>query len=482
MNARLILRVTGKILILEGFLLWLPLIVNLIYRESFFWSFMGPSLGLLAAGGLLQLVRVRSHNLYAKEGLFITALAWLLMSLFGCLPFMLSGEIPVFWDAFFEMVSGFTTTGATVVSDVEAMSHGILFWRSFSHWIGGMGILVFVLAVLPQTGGGTYINLMRAESPGPQVGKLVSKVRFTARILYGIYIVMTLIQIVFLLCGRMPLFDSLITAFGTAGTGGFSCLNNSIAGYDSLYIEIVVTVFMLLFGVNFNFFYLLLIGHFGEAFRCEEVRWYFIIVLFSMVVIALNTLGLYGDFWTALRYSSFQVASIITTTGFATWDFALWPTFSKTVLIVLMIIGACAGSTGGGIKVCRLVIAGKTMNRELKLLSRPRSVVGIKFEGKTLDPAVLRGVQTFLAVYMGILFASFLVVSLDGLSLEATFSAVVTTLGNVGPGLAEVGPMSNFSAFSPLSKLVMSFNMLAGRLELFPILLLFAPSTYIKRA
>lgn len=482
MNARLIVRVTGKILILEGFFLWLPLIVNLIYREAYFWAFMGPSLVMLGAGALLHLVRVRSHNLYAKEGLFITALAWVLMSLFGCLPFVLSGEIPVFWDAFFETVSGFTTTGASILSDVEAVSHGMLFWRSFTHWIGGMGILVFVLAVLPQAGGGTYINLMRAESPGPQVGKLVSKVRFTARILYGIYIAMTVLQIIFLLCGKMPVFDAFITSFGTAGTGGFSSLNLSIGGYNSLYIEIVVTVFMLLFGINFNVFYLLLIGHFGEAFNCEEVRWYFGIILFSIGVIALNTLEMYGNFWTALRYSSFQVVSIITTTGFASFDFNLWPTFSKCVLVVLMVIGACAGSTGGGIKVSRLIIAGKAMNRELKLLSRPRSVVGIKFEGKPLDSAVLRGVQTFLIVYSGILLCSFLLVSLDNFSLEATFTAVVTTLGNVGPGFGEIGPMSNFSAFSPLSKMVLCFNMLAGRLELFPILLLFAPSTYMKRA
>lgn len=482
MNARLIVRVTGKILILEGFFLWLPLIVNLIYREAYFWAFMGPSLVMLGAGALLHLVRVRSHNLYAKEGLFITALAWVLMSLFGCLPFVLSGEIPVFWDAFFETVSGFTTTGASILSDVEAVSHGMLFWRSFTHWIGGMGILVFVLAVLPQAGGGTYINLMRAESPGPQVGKLVSKVRFTARILYGIYIAMTVLQIIFLLCGKMPVFDAFITSFGTAGTGGFSSLNLSIGGYNSLYIEIVVTVFMLLFGINFNVFYLLLIGHFGEAFKCEEVRWYFGIILFSIGVIALNTLEMYGNFWTALRYSSFQVVSIITTTGFASFDFNLWPTFSKCVLVVLMVIGACAGSTGGGIKVSRLIIAGKAMNRELKLLSRPRSVVGIKFEGKPLDSAVLRGVQTFLIVYSGILLCSFLLVSLDNFSLEATFTAVVTTLGNVGPGFGEIGPMSNFSAFSPLSKMVLCFNMLAGRLELFPILLLFAPSTYMKRA
>lgn len=417
---------------------------------------------------------------YAKEGLICVGLSWLVMSIFGCLPFVLSGSIPNFIDAFFEIVSGFTTTGASILKDVEALPRGILYWRSFSHWVGGMGVLVFLLAVAPAAGkgdGGFAMHLMRAESPGPSVGKLVPRVRHTAMILYTIYIGLTLINIIFLLAGRMPLFDAICTAFGTAGTGGFGIKNDSIAGY-SPYIQNVCTVFMLIFGVNFTCYYLVLMRRFKEVLFDEELRLYLGIVAVSIVAIAVNVRGMYDSLGETLRHSAFQVSSIITTTGFATDNFDLWPAFSKGVLLCLMTVGACAGSTGGGFKVVRLLLMVKNLGRKIRRVYSPQRVQTVRMNSKTVDEKTLDNINTYLAAYVVIVIVSFLIVSADGFSTTTNFSAVLSCFNNIGPGLDLVGPSSNFSSYSQLSKIVLSFDMLAGRLEIFPVLALFSKSTW----
>lgn len=417
---------------------------------------------------------------YAKEGLICVGLSWLVMSIFGCLPFVLSGSIPNFIDAFFEIVSGFTTTGASILKDVEALPRGILYWRSFSHWVGGMGVLVFLLAVAPAAGkgdGGFAMHLMRAESPGPSVGKLVPRVRHTAMILYTIYIGLTLINIIFLLAGRMPLFDAICTAFGTAGTGGFGIKNDSIAGY-SPYIQNVCTVFMLIFGVNFTCYYLVLMRRFKEVLFDEELRLYLGIVAVSIIAIAVNVRGMYDSLGETLRHSAFQVSSIITTTGFATDNFDLWPAFSKGVLLCLMTVGACAGSTGGGFKVVRLLLMVKNLGRKIRRVYSPQRVQTVRMNSKTVDEKTLDNINTYLAAYVVIVIVSFLIVSADGFSTTTNFSAVLSCFNNIGPGLDLVGPSSNFSSYSQLSKIVLSFDMLAGRLEIFPVLALFSKSTW----
>ena len=427
-------------------------------------------------GLLLRQVRASSSIFYMREGFVTTALSWIVISVMGAVPFVLTGAIPDPVEALFETVSGFTTTGASILAEVELLPKGVLFWRSFTHWIGGMGVLVFLLTLLPLTGG-SHINLMKAESPGPQVEKLVPKVQSTAKILYGIYIVLTLVQIVLLLAGGMPLFDSLLTSFGTAGTGGFGIKNDSMAGY-SVYSQVIVTIFMILFGVNFNAYFLILLGKFRRAAAMEEVRWYLGIIAASIAVITWNARGFFDTLGQAVQQAAFQVASIITTTGFSTCDFNLWPATSRSVLVLLMFVGACAGSTGGGIKVSRLVILFKTIKKEVRQGLHPQVVAPVRMDGKLIPHETVRATNVFLATYMIVFTLSVLLVSLDGNELPTNFTAVAATLNNIGPGLEMVGPMENFSLFSSPAKLVLVFDMLAGRLELFPILVLFAPDTW----
>lgn len=472
MNKRMISYMLGRIMKLEGLLLLLPLTIALLRQEGQYYSYLIP-IGLLALLGIgLTLKKPENTAFYAKEGFVSVALAWILLSVFGALPFYLSGDIPNYLDAFFETVSGFTTTGSTILTDVEAMRKSNLFWRSFTHWIGGMGILVFVLAILPQSDA-RNMHMMRAEVPGPKVGKLVSKIRFSAQILYGIYFVMTALEIVMLLFGGMPFFDSVVTSFGTAGTGGFGVLNDSIAGYHSPYCEGVIAVFMLLFGINFNVFYFMLLRKFGAALKNEELWVYLGIVGGSIVAIMANIYHLYGSLASAFRFSSFQVISIITTSGFATTDYMEWPEFSQCVLMLLMFVGACAGSTGGGLKVCRIVLLFKIALKEVSYTLNPRSVRSIKMDGKPVEANVVRGVANYTILYFFILALSLVLICVDDFDIATSVTAVITCLNNVGPGLGEIGPSGNFHAFSGFSKLVLCADMLLGRLEIFPLLMLF---------
>ena len=407
----------------------------------------------------------------------LLALVWLLMSAFGALPFVLSGDILHYVDAFFETVSGFTTTGASILPAVEPLSRGSLFWRSFTHWVGGMGVLVFVMAILPMSDGHT-MHILRAEMPGPTAGKLVSRMSDTAKILYGIYFVMTAVMILLLVLGGMDLFDACIHAFGTAGTGGFSSRNASVGAYNSAYIDIVIGIGMLAFGVNFNLYFFLLVRRFREVLRSEELWVYLGIVAASTAAIAANILSLYDSVGTALRHTFFQVSSVITTTGYATVDFGQWPVFSKTVLVLLMFVGGCAGSTAGGLKVTRIVTLAKAAVMDMRKMLHPNAVINVRMEGRALPEKQVRGVQAYLSIYILILCGSWLLLSLAGFDELTTFTSVVTCINNVGPGLNMVGPTGNFSFFAPWAKLLLSFDMLAGRLELFPMLLLFAPSIW----
>lgn len=474
MNKSVIRFLLGKVLKTEAVLMVLPCLVALIYREAagIYYLITLVICGIL--GFLLCLKRPESFVFYLKEGCITTALSWIFLSLFGALPFFLSGEIPSYLDALFETISGFTTTGASILTDVESLSHCSLFWRSFTHWIGGMGVLVFIMAIIPLSGGSS-INLMKAESPGPSVGKFAPKLKSTARILYGIYFALTVIQIILLLIGNMPVFDSVCTAFGTAGTGGFGIKNDSIAGY-SPYLQWVITIFMILFGVNFNAYYLIVYRKFKKAFYVEEVRWYFIIIIASVGIIFFNILGTYAHISDALRDASFQVASIITTTGFSTVDFNMWNSTTKTILVLLMFIGACAGSTGGGIKVTRFIVVLKTIKRELNSYIHPNSVKKIQVEGKAVDRETIKAINVYFITFIVVFTLSVFLVSFEGKDLTTNFTAVAATINNIGPGLELAGPASNFSVFSPLSKVVFMFDMLAGRLELFPLLILFHPA------
>lgn len=478
MNIGMVLYFLGWVLGIEGVLMILPCVIAVIFQEYSGFYFLGVGLTTGIAGWLLAHKKPKSTVFYAKEGFVSVALSWIVLSIFGALPFYLSGEIPVFEDALFEVISGFTTTGASILAEVEPLSRCMLMWRSFTHWIGGMGVLVFILAVLPLAGG-YNIHIMRAESPGPSVGKLVPKVKATAKILYVIYFSMTVVQILILLSSGMPWFDSIAMSFGTAGTGGFGILNDSCGSYTT-FQQAVFTVFMILFGINFNVYYLFLIKKPKDALHCEEMRVYLGIILASILFIAWNIRGLFPNILQALHHSAFQVASIITTTGYSTVDFDMWPGFSKSILVCLMFVGACAGSTGGGIKVSRVAIAFKTVKKELSSLIHPRSVKVLKYEGKVIEHTVLRSINTFLITYMLIFTLSILIISLDNLDLTTNFTAVAATLNNIGPGLNEVGPACNFGLLSPLSKYVLMFDMLAGRLELFPMLLLFSPRTWMK--
>jgi len=470
--------VLGRILLTEAALLLLPLLVAVLYGEPVM-PFILPILALAVMGLVLGSRKPKRTAMYAREGFVVVALAWIFMSAFGALPFVISGDIPNYVDAFFETVSGFTTTGASILTAVEPLRYSSLFWRSFTHWVGGMGVLVFVMAILPMNDG-HGMHLMRAEVPGPSVGKLVSRMSDTAKILYGIYLIMTIILIVLLMAGGMPLFDSCIHAFGTAGTGGFSSRNLSVGAYQSVYFDIIIGIFMLLFGVNFNLYYFLLIRRFKDVFRSEELRAYIIIVAISVLAITANIAHIYDSVGTSLRHAFFQVSTIITTTGYATADFNLWPSFSKAILVVLMFVGACAGSTGGGIKVARIVILGKASFADMRKMLHPNAVTTVRFEDKPLNDRSVRGVYQYLAVYLVVFVASFLLLTLEGFDLVTTFTALAACINNIGPGLEMVGPMGNYADFSCFSKLLLSFNMLVGRLEIFPMLLLFAPSVWLR--
>ena len=481
MNYKMVVFVLGRIFCIEAVLMLFPMLCAACYGEWYLLpAFLLPAV-LLAVLGLAASLRTpKNTTIFARDGLAIVALVWVLMSAFGALPFVISGEIPSFIDAFFETVSGFTTTGSTILTDVEALSHGTLFWRSFAHWVGGMGVLVFAMAVLPMTDG-RAMHLMRAEVPGPTVGKISSKLSDSAKILYAIYFAMTLAEVILLCAGGMPLFDSLIHSFGSAGTGGFSNKALSVGAYNNPYFEIVIGVFMLLFGINFNLYYFLLLRRFRDAFCSEEMLTYLGIVAFSTVTITLNILHLYDGVGTALRTAFFQVSSIITTTGYASTDFNLWPTYARTVICILTFIGACAGSTAGGLKISRIVIFFKAAKQDLNKMLHTHAVTTVRFEGKPLDEKVLRGVHNYFNIYMLLLAVSVLLISLDGFDLVTTFTSVVTCINNVGPGLEVVGPMGSFAGFSAPAKLLLSFDMLAGRLELYPMLALFSPRLWRKR-
>ena len=478
MNYSIIIFIIGWILKLEAVFMLLPCATALIYRESEITAFLITMAVCLAVGLPLTRKKPGKKAFYTKEGFVTAALSWIVLSVMGAMPFVISGCIPHPIDALFETVSGFTTTGASILSDVEALPYCMLIWRSFTHWIGGMGVVVFILTLLPLTGG-YHMNLMKAESPGPSVGKLVPKVQSTAKILYGIYIGLTLLQMVLLLLGGMPLFDTICTAFGTAGTGGFGIKNDSIAGY-STYLQVVISVFMILFGVTFNFYFYLLTKKFRQAFSTEEVRYYIGIIAIAIVVITFNVRHMFGGVGHALQQAAFQVGSIITTTGFATTDFNQWPQVSRTILVMLMFVGACAGSTGGGIKVSRFVILCKTVRKELHLFVHPNAVKKIKMDEKPVPHEVVRSTNIFLIVYVLIFAFSVLLIGFNNYDLTTNFTAVAATLNNIGPGLELVGPAENFSMFSYFSKSVLIFDMLAGRLEIFPLLLLFVKDTWKK--
>lgn len=478
MNYSMIWYILGWVLNFEAVFMLVPCITALFYREQTGFWFLGVAAAALVAGLLLIRKKPVNKRFYAKEGLVIVAMSWIVLSFVGALPMWLSGEIPHFVDAMFETVSGFTTTGASILPQVETMSNTVLMWRSFTHWIGGMGVFVFIMAILPLMGGST-INLMRAESPGPSVGRLVPKVRDTAKILYEIYIGITLIEIVVLCFCRIPLFDALTTTFGTVGTGGFGIRNDSLAGYSPL-VQNVVTLFMILSGINYMFYFYMLHKHVKDAFSIEEIRWYLAVILVSVVVIVFDIHHMYASVGESTRHAFFQVGSIITTTGFSTVDFNTWPQLSKTILIILMFVGACAGSTGGGMKVSRIVILFKTIRKELSMMIHPRMVKKIKIDQHTLPHEVLRSTNVFVAVYFVILFMSVLLIGVDELDFTTNFTAVAATLNNIGPGLELVGPTQNFSIFSGFSKYILMFDMLAGRLELFPMLIIMLPSCWKK--
>ncbi len=479
MNFNIIIYMLGWIMNIEALFMLLPVMTAAIYRESIGFIYLGVAAVCGLIGFFCTRKKPRLTMFFAREGFVTVAFGWIVLSFFGCMPFVISGEIPHIIDAMFEIVSGFTTTGSSIIPQVEDMSRATLMWRSFSHWIGGMGILVFILAILPMAGD-YNMHIMRAESPGPSVGKLVPKLRITAKLLYSIYLGMTIVMVILLLAGGMPLFDSICMSFGAAGTGGFSCRNFGQAGY-TIYQQGVITVFMLLFGVNFNVYFLMLIRRPREAFRCEELRGYLAAVAISILLIAINIRSLFPSLFMAFHQAAFQVSSIITTTGYATVDYNQWPEFSKCILLLIMFIGACAGSTGGGMKVSRVMIAFKEVKKEMSAVIHPRSVKVLKYEGKALDHNVLRSLNAYIILYFLIFGISLLIVSLDNFDFMTSFSAVAANLNNIGPGMSMVGPVSNYSSLSYLSKTVLIFDMLAGRLELFPMLVIMSPGTWKQR-
>lgn len=478
MNVKVIRHTLGWVAIVEAACMLMPLICAAIYKESCIGAFLCSIILCAGIGFLLTRGSVQRREMYARDGFVTVAASWIMISLLGAIPFMLGAEGFNFVDALFETVSGFTTTGASVLSDVEALPKSLIFWRSFTHWIGGMGVLVFLVALLPLSGG-TNMYLIKAESPGPSVGKLVPKVRATAKILYEIYIVLTVVQAVLLVLGGMELFDALTLTFGTAGTGGFAVKNSGIANY-SPYCQWVITIFMIIFGIDFSVYYCILMRKFSAAFRSEEVRVYLLTIAAATGIILYNCRHLFSGFFEGLRHSAFQVASIITTTGYSTVDFDLWPELSKTVLLLLMFIGACAGSTGGGIKVSRVIIMFKSIIKEIRLAVRPKSMHKLQFDGRTVEHETQRSINVFFAAYIVIFVVSILIISIDNFDFTTNFSAIAATLNNIGPGLGKVGPTMSFGEYGALSKLVMTFDMLAGRLEIFPLLVFFAPYTWKK--
>ena len=482
MNYKMMGRFLSQILFVEAFFMIPALAISLGYGENHAAKAFGITLALIVTVSVLLylLCKGAPSAFRAKEGLVCVGISWIVLSLLGCLPFYLSRDIPHYVDALFEIVSGFTTTGASIVPEVEKLSHGILYWRSFSHWLGGMGVLVFLLAFTGGKGQGFTMHLLRAESPGPSVGKLVPKMRKTAGILYLLYIALTILNFLFLILGDMPVFDAVCTALGTAGTGGSGIKNDSMASY-SPYLQNVTTVFMILFGVNFSCYYLLLLKQFRSVFKDEELRTYFGIIFVSIILITLNVRHLYPTLEETVRHAAFQVGSIITTTGFATTDYELWPAFSKTLILCLMISGACAGSTGGGMKVARRLLIFKSLGRNIRQVVSPRKVELVRNNDTVVDEKILDNTNAYLAAYVTIIFAVFLIISLDGFSIGTNFSAVLCTFNNIGPGFEAVGPTCNFSGYSDLSKLVLSWAMLAGRLEIFPMLVLFSKNTWKKR-
>ncbi len=478
MNFSIIVYIVGMILNLEAALMLLPCITALAYGEKAGLAFVFVILFCLVIGIPIAMHKPKKKAFYARESFVAVALSWITLSIVGAAPFVITGSIPNPVNALFETVSGFTTTGASILTDVEVLPKCVLIWRSFTHWIGGMGVLVFVLAIIPLTGG-YHMALMKAESPGPSVSRMLPKVQSTAKILYAIYIGLTLLQISLMLLSRMPLFDALCISFGTAGTGGFGVLNSSCGDYSTLQ-QIIITVFMILFGVNFNVYFFLIMKKFGQAFHTEEVRYYLGIIAVAVIAITINVVHMFGGVLEALRHAAFQVGSIITTTGYSTVDFDQWPMFSKTILLMLMFVGACAGSTGGGIKVSRIMILIKSVGKELLLFLHPNAVKKIKIDGKPVAHEVVRSTNIFIVVYVLIFAFSNLIISIDNFDYTTNFSAVAATLNNIGPGLNLVGPAQNYSLFSNFPKLVLTFDMLAGRLEIFPLLMLFYPRTWKK--
>ena len=479
MNKSVIKFIIGRILRIEALLMIAPLVVSFIYQEDtlYQFSFLIVIVTLLLIGYLLCRGEVNKRQIYAKQGFIIVSLSWIVLSFFGSLPFVISGDIPSLIDAFFETSSGFTTTGSSILTDVEALAHSMLFWRSFTHLVGGMGVLVFALAVMPQTGSES-VHIMKAEVPGPVFGKVVAKLSSSARILYLIYLSMAAVMVVLLLFGGMDLFDALLHAFGTAGTGGFGVRNGSLLSYDSTYIDIVLSVGMILFGINFNLYYLILIGHIKEAFSSEELRWYFIIIISAVLLICLNIYSTYESIGIMIRDVFFSVSSIITTTGFSTVDFGKWPLFSRMIMLLLMFIGGCAGSTAGGLKVSRVSLLFKSAIAEFKRMSQPNRIVVVKHEKKTIEPDTIRSVVNYFLVYLVIFITLVLIISLDFNDFESAFSTIASTFNNIGPGLGQVGPMGGYSGLSNWSKVLLSFVMIAGRLEIFPIIILFSSRTW----
>lgn len=481
MNYKLIFSTVLKVIKVEAVLMILPLVISAFYGEKS--TFLAFAITIIATYLLAQiltfLLKPKYGEFYAKEGFLTVAFAWLFVSIIGALPFVISGEIPNFIDAFFEMVSGFTTTGASILTDVESLSKGALMWRSFSHFVGGMGVLVFIMAITSKTTD-RPIHILRAEMPGPVVSKLVPSSKDTAKILYLIYIVLTAVLIVLLLLGGMPLFDSVVHAFATAGTGGFSIKADGLASYNS-YFHWVIAIFMLIFAINFNLFYLVLIGKFSAVFKSSELKAYLLIVLTSVIVICVNTYSVYNNFLTTLKHSVFQTSSVITTTGFATVDFDKWPNLSKTVLFVLMFIGGCAGSTAGGLKVTRIVLVFKKLGASIKKLIHPNAVSVIKYDGEPVDDKVSIGLADYMLMYFVCFIGIFLIVSLNGLDIETTISAVASCFNNVGPAFNLAGPMANYNCFNDFSKIILSFAMLLGRLEIYPLLIALIPSTWAKK-
>lgn len=478
MNYKIIKHILSKVLVIEAFSMIFSLLCAFIFKETKLIPTWLISIFIcLAASFLISRKSPQNKAFYAKEGFVAVALSWIFLGIFGAIPFFISGYIPSFVDAVFETISGFTTTGATILTDVEALPKSLLFWRSFTHWIGGMGVLVFLVAILPLSGGDNFF-LIKAESPGPSVSKLVPRVKHTAKILYKIYIVLTILEIVLLVLGGMKFFDAITLSFGTAGTGGFSIKNSSVAGYSS-YSQIVITVFMFIFGVDFSLYHLFLMRKPGYLFKSDEFRGYTIIVLSAITLVCFNCMHLFSSIGEAIRHSAFQVVSIITTTGYATTNYDKWPEFSKTIIVFLTFVGACAGSTGGGIKVSRLLILLKSIAKEIRVSVHPKSTVKLKMNGRPIEHETVRAVNVFMASYIIIFAVSILLVSIDDKDFITNFTSVLTTLGNVGPGLAQVGPAGNFSSFSAFSKIVLTLDMLIGRLEIFPILILF--SSYTRR-